>query len=90
MPNCKLKIHDKGTPPIEIDGLKPDYKNGELDTCVILEGGMASGKTSITFHIIDQDGNSTIVQTSAAILDGILACRAGAEQRWANNRSKKS
>jgi hypothetical protein len=90
MPNCKIKVHDKGTPPVEIDGLKPDYKNGEFDTCVILEGGMASGKTSLTFHIIDQDGKSIIVQTSAAILDGIIACRLGAEQRWAANRAKKN
>lgn len=90
MPHCKVKIHDKGTPPAVIDGLKPDYKQGNFDTCVILEGGMASGKTSLTFHIIDQDGKSIIVQTSAEILDAIQACRQGAETRWAANRAKKN
>lgn len=90
MPHCKVKIHDKGTPPAVIDALKPDYKQGNFDTCVILEGGMASGKPSLTFHIIDQDGKSIIVQTSAEILDMIQACRLGAEQRWAANRAKKN
>lgn len=90
MPNYKIKVHDKGTPPVEIDGLKPDYKQGNFDTCVILEGGMASGKTSLSFHIVTQDGESIIVQTSAAIVEGILACCKGAEQRWAANRAKKN
>jgi hypothetical protein len=44
MPNCKIKVHDKGTPPVEIDGLKPDYKNGEFDTCVILEAAWRPAK----------------------------------------------
>jgi hypothetical protein len=90
MPNCKLKIHDKGTPPVEIDALKPDYKKGEFDTCVILEGGMVSGKTSLSFHIIDQDGKSIIVQTSAEILEMIQACIRGAEIRWAEKRANKN
>jgi hypothetical protein len=90
MPHCKVKTHDKGTPPAVIDALKPDYKQGNFDTCVIMEGGMASGKTSLSFHIIDQDGKSIIVQTSAEILDMIQACRLGAEQRWADKRAKKN
>jgi hypothetical protein len=88
MPNCKVKINDKGTPS-EIDGLKADYKRGELDTCVIMEGGMASGKTSIALHIVTQDGRSIIVETSAAILGMIQGCIIGAEQRWAINRNNK-
>lgn len=90
MPDCKVKVHDKGTAPAVIDLLKPDYKQGKLDTCVIMEGGMASGKTSITLHIIDEDGKSVIVQTSAAILDMIQGCIRGAEQRWADKRAKKN
>jgi C4-type Zn-finger protein len=90
MPDCKVKIHDKGTPPAVIDLLKPDYKQGTLDTCVIMEGGMVSGKTSITLHIIDQDGKSIIVQTSAAIMEMIQGCIRGAEIRWAENRAKKN
>lgn len=90
MPHCKLKIHDKGTPPAVIDLLKPDYKTGEFDTCVIMEGGMASGKTSLSFHVIDQDGKSIIVQTSAEILDMIQACIRGAEIRWAEKRAAKN
>lgn len=90
MPYCKVKIHDKGTPPVEIEALKSDYKTGTFDTCVIMEGGMTSGKTSLSFHIIDQDGKSIIVQTSAEILDAIQSCRLGAEQLWAANRAKKN
>jgi predicted ATPase len=90
MPDCKVKIHDKGTPPAVIDALKPDYKQGNFDTCVIMEGGMVSGKTSLAFHIITEDGQSILVQTSAAIIEMLQGCIRGAEQRWADKRAKKN
>lgn len=89
MPDCKVKIHEKGQAPAVIDALKPDFKQGDFDTCVIIEGGMASGRTSLSFHVVTEDGKSIIVQTSAAIIEMLHGCILGSEQRWADKRAKK-
>ncbi len=90
MPQCSIKVQLKTDPPATIDNLKVPYVRGELDTMVILEGGMQSGKTSVALHIITASGESVIVETSAAILEGIAATLKGAEMRFSDIREKKN
>jgi len=82
MPHLDIRICDKGqlTPAFH----EPEYENipeGELLGAAILEGGMSSGKTSIGF-IVESEGRKFLVQTSADILNGLMAAVRGAEQRW--------
>ena len=52
---------------------------GDLAHVVIMEGGMASGESSVAFHIIMPDGSSVMCQTSALIFHGIRDALHGAE-----------
>lgn len=78
-----IKINGKSDPPCftELQGkCGPDV---EFYGVAILEAGMASGKTSLTFLVKDADGKYHLAQTSKAIFESILAAANGAEQRWA-------
>lgn len=57
----------------------------ELYGASILEGGMTSGKTSIGFVVKDAHGGFYMLETSAAIIDGLYHAIKGAEQNWKEN-----
>lgn len=57
-------------------------KELRFEHAVILEAGMSSGKTSVSFGLTDMDGKYYIAQTSAAILEVLLAAIKGAEANW--------
>jgi hypothetical protein len=56
-----------------------------LERAAILEKGMASGKTSVTFALQDSSGNYFAAQTSVAILETLLGAIKGAEANWNEN-----
>lgn len=89
MPKIVIKVIEKGQPIIETvlnekQGEKKEFKIGRMETVGILEKGMVSGKTSLMFHIITEDGQNIIVETSALILAGIYSSVKGAELGFKN------
>ena len=82
MVHANIKIQEYGDPP-PFPKLKPsDITKTELTDFVVLQGGMASGKTSISFFSKDSDGKVYFTQTSGAIFQAVVAALNGAEQRW--------
>lgn len=78
-----IKIQDKKD---ENTSLFPELgKNplvrGDVQFVGILQGGMASGKTSIALHSVI-DGKTIMLEISAEFLDAINSARKGAESRW--------
>ena len=63
---------------------------GSITDAVIMESGMQSGKTSVTFKIVvdlpEPAGRVIILaQTSAALIDGLNSAIKGNEARWREN-----
>lgn len=87
MPQTQIKLIEKGE-PITMPNLKEPYHNGRLETVAILEGGMVSGKTSVMLHIMTDKGESVIVETSAAIFDGLCGAVRGADLRFRAKQTK--
>lgn len=63
---------------------------GTITDVVMMEGGMTSGKTSITFKIVvelpEPAGRIIVLtETSADLLNGLLSAVRGAEGYWAAN-----
>lgn len=56
-----------------------------FEHAVILEAGMSSGKTSVSFGLTNQKGEYFIAQTSAAILEVLVGAIKGAEAHWRDN-----
>lgn len=56
---------------------------GTITKAFILQGGMESGKTSVSFQISMPDGKQVIVQTSGDLLRGLVGAISGNEWRWA-------
>lgn len=78
----KVQLKSEGVPILDV---KPEsIVQGELKTFAILEKGMKSGKTSVSFHIELPDGTNVIAQTSAAIFDGMAGALKGAELRFSD------
>lgn len=65
-----------------------DYMEGDivqggiLADMIIFEGGMESGRTSVSLHVILEDGSHAVVQTSAAIFYTMASALKGAERRF--------
>lgn len=82
MIHARILIKEKADATPALPEVK-EFTTGQLKDIVILEEGMQSGKTSISFHIIDSKGKSIIVETSAAIFETTMGAIKGAELRWA-------
>jgi hypothetical protein len=84
MPSLDIIIRTlKDTEPAFDHLIDNDYMGeAQLIAASILEGGMASGKTSIGFLIKLPDGNCAIAQTSAEIINMLYVALQGAEQRF--------
>lgn len=63
-----------------------EFVKGEIKDIVILEEGMTSGKTSICFHIVNEEGKSIMVETSAGIFEMVMSAIKGAEMRWMDQK----
>ena len=92
MPSARIVIIHKGEPTIETvlnetakSGEK-QFLKGRLESVGILEKGMVSGKTSLMLHLITEDNQNIIIETSAAIWHGVQSAIQGAE---INFKSKK-
>lgn len=88
MPHVTIKIHEKGDAPVEIGEVGAILKNANLETFVILESGMVSGKTSVVLHFKSEGGEDYILQSSAEIINAMHAALQGAEQRFRDKRIK--
>jgi hypothetical protein len=87
MPSISIKVHRCNDPEPAFQGPPPNYQ-GELEfqNCTLIEQGTGSGGTAIGFGVTDlATGNTYFVQTSAAILRGIVSALYGAETNWAEN-----
>lgn len=62
---------------------------GAITKAFILQGGMESGKTSVSFQISMPDGKQVIVQTSGDLLRGLILAIGGNEWRWAQEVREK-
>lgn len=89
MVHTKIIIKKKNDPTPALEGITSDTKivNGTIDTMIILEGGMESGKTAVVFHINLPDGSVLIAQTSAAIFETMAGALRGAEQRFEDDQT---
>jgi hypothetical protein len=87
MPHVAIKIQRKNEAdkPLLPDLPADKIIEAELANFCILEGGMVSGKASVSFHIPLPDGTHVIAQTSAAIFEGMAAALVGAKRNWNNN-----
>lgn len=74
------QLADK-TPAVNI---KPEDFGGELTLvdAIILERGTVKGLTSVSFGMRDVNGKYYNAQTSAAIVNALVAAIRGAEARW--------
>ena len=82
MVHANIIIQEYGDPPL-FPKLKPgDITKTELTDFIVLQGGMASGKTSISFFLKDADGKVYFAQTSGSIFQAVAATLNGAEQQW--------
>lgn len=86
MIQLKILIKTKDDPKYDA---KDDIE-GDLDTVVIIENGMQSGKTSMLFSIKLPDGSSVFAQTSVALFNSMVATLKGAEMRFEDNKSKNN
>lgn len=85
MPNVRLVVINKGEPTVETvlnethtSGEK-EYLKSRMESIGILEKGMVSGKTSLMLHIVTEDGQNVICETSAAIWHMVQSAIIGAE-----------
>lgn len=62
----------------------------QLESMVILEGGMQSGATSVTFMLIGPDGKHYHVETSSVLFQNMNAALCGAEIRFHNKKVKNN
>lgn len=64
--------------------LDPQYiAEGQIKQAAIMEAGMQSGKDSVAFDIVvEGEKKHIVVQTSVALLEGLLSAAKGAGQRW--------
>jgi len=77
MQHATILIQRKGEPfPLEFKTPPPII---ELAHMVVTEGGMKSGATSLTFHVVGPDGKSSLFQMSALIFQGMSDAFRGAE-----------
>lgn len=82
--NVNVRIQDKKDSD---KGLFPEvatagYQEGEMESVGILEGGMVSGKPSLSFNIKLSNGKYVIAQSSLEMLEAIVNAARGAQQRW--------
>ncbi len=74
MPELDVVIHRIGDPPVmDIPGMV----ESAIEKAVVIQGGMSSGKPAVGFLIRLPDGGLTFVQTSAALLDMVVAAARG-------------
>jgi hypothetical protein len=57
---------------------------------IILEGGTTGGKTSVTFHTLDDQGRHIIIQTTGIIFETMAGAYKGANERFAEKKAKKN
>lgn len=84
MPNLRIQIQRQNDP----NKLFPEFADrliyeSEFAGCAILESGMESGKTSLSFYVEAEGGKLILVQTSADIIKTLYGAITGAEERWA-------
>ena len=75
-------LKDAGT-PLFPEMEKAGFKEGQLESFGILEGGTVGGKASVGINVKMPDGTYVWVQTTADIFEGMAAALRGARQRWA-------
>ncbi len=86
MPNITIVIRSlTDKEPALADVTADELEVGELKQFTILEGGMESGATSVSFYIVLPDGTKVLAETSAAIFNGMAGALIGAEQRFIDN-----
>jgi hypothetical protein len=79
MPELNIKICAVGDPTAFPEILASG--KGEFYGVAILERGMKSGRPSLGFIVRTKQGDFA-VETSAAIIEGLVQAIKGAEQRW--------
>ena len=77
-----IKIQELGDPPLHPELEHTPFTEIELKEIVVLQGGMQSGKTSISFFAKDAQGRDYFMQTSGAMFEAAAAALKGAEERW--------
>lgn len=82
MPTVKVIVRSKKDESPALPSLNNPVKV-ELESFVILEGGMASGKNTVTFHFKLADGTDALATTSAEIFKSMAGALKGAEDRFA-------
>ena len=82
MVHANIKIQELGDPPPFPQLTADDITETNLTDFVVLQDGMASGKTSISFFSKDAAGKVYFTQTSGAMFQAVASALAGAEQRW--------
>lgn len=77
-----IRINEVGDPPSfpELSGKLAH--EGRLQHVAILQGGMESGRTSVSFFVTLPDGKVVLAQLSADLLKGVVSAINGAEERW--------
>jgi hypothetical protein len=80
----KTIIHRLGDPPVEeLKGLESE--NANPSHFIILEGGMASGKTSVMLIAKTDAGQQVSIQLSAEMFDTLNSAVKGANQHFKEN-----
>lgn len=64
--------------------------HGNLQFFGVLERGMTSGKTSVSFCAMTEDGTAIVLETSAANFRMMASLLEGAEQRFADKKAKNN
>lgn len=78
MPSADITVIKKGDPPCWADLPDPQVHVPDMEMKVaIIEGGMASGRTSIAIRV-EIGGDVVIMETSLAILASIVVAARGA------------
>ena len=79
-PPLTIRIGAVGDPPL-FPGIM-STATGECFAVGILEKGMASGATSVSLHIVTDNGSIIFVEMSAGMVSGIAGAVAGAVRRF--------
>lgn len=91
MSAIKIHIHHKSDPPLSLipeDVAK--IASTSVEKVAILEGGMASGKTSLMFvGVPTQDGTLPVLELSLVHLETIFAAAKGADLRFQDLQREK-
>ena len=80
MIHLNIKIGATGEPPL-FPECQP-ITNGEISGMAILQAGMQSGKTSVSFIIRNANGTYTHAQLSASLFMAAAAAVQGAQRRF--------